>query len=74
MTKIELEAFHSFAAGKLSNGGAKLSIEDCLALWRQEQAEEEDLASIRRGLADIEAGRYHTLEEVRELLRAELGY
>ena len=71
-TLDELESFHRFAAGKLSNGGANLTLEDCLRLWRADCDEAETVELIKRGAADIEAGRHHTLGEVDAEIRRRL--
>lgn len=69
----DLRAFKGFIDEKLSNGGANLTLDDALGLWDYEnQAEEEradTLQAIRRGFADIEAGRVRPAREALEELR-----
>lgn len=60
----QLDAFHRFATGKLEAGATDLSLEDLLRIWRTETDRAETVESIRQGVADMEAGRCHTLEEV----------
>jgi hypothetical protein len=56
-----LESFHQFVGQQLASATAEpMSPEQALALWRERQ---DSLAAIREGLADIEAGRFKTLEE-----------
>ena len=56
-----LESFHRFLEKQLASKSSQLmSPEEVVALWR---AEQESLAAIRRGLADVAAGRTMSLEE-----------
>jgi hypothetical protein len=54
-------AFRDFLDARLTNGGATLTLDEALGLWEHEnqtgREREETLESIRRGLADVEAGR-----------------
>ena len=66
-----LENFHEFIGRQLaSESGASMSPEQALALWREF---EETTASVRDGLADIEAGRIRPADEVLREVRRELG-
>ena len=60
-------AFRDFLDAKLSNGGAGLTLGECLDLWEYEnQAEserEEVMEAIRRGLDDAAAGRTKPFDE-----------
>ena len=53
-SKNDLESFHRFVEEQLNNGGARLSPEQVLAMWRERL---ETIESIRRGIEDVEAGR-----------------
>ncbi|MFQ5730881.1 MAG: hypothetical protein ACE5KM_02885 [Planctomycetaceae bacterium] len=64
-TQTELQSFHSFVAEKLQNGGLELSPERALALWRERR---ETIASVERGLEDVDAGRVKPAREVLERL------
>ena len=64
-----LESFHQFVGEQLENGGATLSPEQVLAMWRERL---ETIESVRRGLEDVEAGRTKPAEQVIEQLRGEL--
>ncbi|MEX2305991.1 MAG: hypothetical protein WD738_00250 [Pirellulales bacterium] len=72
VTQQDLDSFHRFAQQKLQNGGA-VSIEELFDLWRIEhpspEEQEEIHAAIRRGLADIKAGRGRPTEDVMSELR-----
>lgn len=57
----DARAFRTFLEAKLIGGEPAPSLDECLALWVYENAtddeREDTLAAIRRGLADVEAGR-----------------
>lgn len=77
MTQQEIDSFHHFATDKLGLDEAEeLSLDDIFDLWRIENPNSselaESLASLRRGLADIEAGRVFTARAVIEELRRKL--
>lgn len=65
----DLRSFHRFVGEQLDNGGAHLTPEQALALWRERL---ETVESVRRGLQDIEAGRSRPADEVLAELRNEL--
>ncbi len=67
--KDDLESFHRFVEEQLINGGAKLSPEQVLAIWRERL---ETIESVRRGIEDVEAGRTRPAEDVIQELRDEL--
>jgi hypothetical protein len=54
-------AFRDFLDAALSTGEATLTLDEALGFWESEnqtsQEHEETLEAIRRGLADVEAGR-----------------
>lgn len=60
----ELESFQQFISEQLRNGGAALSPEECLRLWRARQEERAGAnTGIRRGLAELEAGLGRPLDD-----------
>lgn len=65
----ELSSFREYLDNRIADGETDLSPEKALSEWRELQ---ESLASIRRGLADADAGRIHSADEVFEGLRAQL--
>jgi hypothetical protein len=67
VTSEELESFTRFASEKLNNGGADSVLELAKDWTARKQAE--DLASIQRGVADADAGRMESLDEVDSQLR-----
>jgi len=74
ITREELLSFNQFVDDCLNNGGRELTMEDCVRKWRIRHRETEDLASIHRGLADLDAGRKQPLTEVDREIRQELGF
>jgi hypothetical protein len=62
VTREELERFHHFAADKLRNDGADLSIEELLRAWRTAEERASVNEAIRDGLADVQAGNYRPME------------
>ena len=59
-TQCELTDFYQFVGQQVADRNVKMSPEQAVALWRHRQAE---LAAIREGLADVEAGRTIPLDE-----------
>lgn len=74
----DLPAFKEFVDGKLSNGGANLTVDEVVALWEienpTEQEREDALEAIRQGFADLEAGRtvdaFEFLERMRRRIQS----
>jgi len=67
-----LQSFHRFVAKKLESASAiKLTPEEALALWREEQ---DTLSAIEAGLADVEAGRTKSLAEFERDIRQKFGF
>jgi len=67
----DLRAFKGFVDEQLASGGADLTVDEALARWEyvnsSEEEREETLQAIRRGFADLEAGRVRPAEDfVRE--------
>ncbi len=63
-----LESFHEFVGRQLASSAVEqMSPEEALARWREQ---EETIAAIREGLADVEAGRVRPVEDVIRELRA----
>ena len=67
-------AFREFLDATLSGQGNSLTLDECLGLWEHENASEEEreetLAAIRRGLADVDAGRVRPAREALAELRS----
>ncbi len=65
----DLSSFREYLDNRIAGGDAALSPEQALSDWRDLQ---ETLMSIRRGLADADAGRIRPAGDVLEELRARL--
>jgi predicted transcriptional regulator len=69
----DLKAFKGFIEEKLSDGETIFTLDEALAHWEYEnqtdEEREETLRSIRRGFADVEAGRVRPAREALEELR-----
>lgn len=68
-TVTELQNFRQYLDQRLTDGSQELSPEEALRDWREHQ---QTIQSIRRGLADVEAGRTRPAVDVIEELRARL--
>jgi hypothetical protein len=52
----DLAAFVSFAQSQLHERGAELTPEECLTLYRRQQASAEDIAAVREALDAMHRG------------------
>ena len=69
-TKQQLDSFYEFAAAKIANGGAKLSMDEIYSLWRVRPSPSElaeSVAACRAAYAEYQAGERG--KPARELLR-----
>ena len=71
-TPTDAEAFLSFLAYEVQNGGADKSPEELLQSWRATHADA--IEDIRQGVRDFEAGRFRPFEEVDAELRMKFGF
>ena len=60
----QLEDFQRFASEKVKDGDTELTIEELLRLWRMEYDRLDSVNAIKKGIAEVEAGRVHALEDV----------
>jgi hypothetical protein len=74
ITQSDLDSFHQFATNALSAGACDLSLQALLDQWHKRHDAEDTIASIKRGVADAEAGRAKRLVEVDAKIRNELGF
>ncbi len=65
----ELSSFREYLGNRIADGEVGLSPEQALSDWRELQ---ESVASIRRGLADADAGRIRSAEIVLNELQTRL--
>ena len=73
-TKQELDRFHRFASEKCAVPPVDASLEDLLALWRQDCEYSETVEDVRQGLRDYDAGTGQALTDVCQDVRANLGF
>lgn len=66
----ELTSFREYLDQRLADGESELTPEAALRNWRELQA---SMQSIRRGLADADAGRVRPAADLLEELRARLA-
>jgi hypothetical protein len=71
-TITDAEAFLFFLAEEVKNGGRDKSPEELLQSWRAGHAEA--IEDIRRGMQDLEAGRFRPFEEVDVEIRKKFGF
>ena len=72
----DLQAFRSFIDEGLADGGAGLTLDEALARDYENSGREreETRAAIRRGLADVDAGRVRPFEEFDREFRTSTGF
>jgi len=68
----DLQKFNAFVAQQLASGSKK-PLDELFSLWHDEHVREEVNAAIRRGLADVAAGRCRPADEAMDEIRRELG-
>jgi hypothetical protein len=69
VTQADLEAFQRLAAERLAGEGAE-SLSDLLHEWESARERRETIDSVKRGLADIDAGRTRGATDLLDELRA----
>jgi hypothetical protein len=74
LTQGDLDSFHHFATELLSRSGSQLSLEELLNQWNDRRDEADTIASIRRGVADAQAGRVQSLADVDARIRKAVGF
>lgn len=72
-TRQELDSFHRFASKKFDDRGAVPSLEELLALWRQDREYSETVEDVRQGVNDHHAGKGLSLAEAFQEIRTDLG-
>jgi predicted transcriptional regulator len=70
----EAEIFQRFIAQQIATSGRSKSPEELLRLFRERQQEQDDsVAAIEQGIADLEAGRVFTAADVHDEIRRKHG-
>jgi hypothetical protein len=70
----DLESFHQFAAERLAAGEVVESLDELLMSWYDSRSSDDIHEAIRRGLADVDAGRYESADGAMESIRQEFGF
>ena len=74
VTTEQLDDFQQFARQKINNGGGDLSFDELVELWMLKKLPAEDLQdslrAMEEGIADAEAGRVRSVDEVFDELQA----
>jgi hypothetical protein len=65
----ELQSFREYLDRRIADGDVELSPENLLREWRDMR---ESMQSVRRGIADADAGRIRTAESLLDELQARL--
>lgn len=74
VSQSDLDSFHQFASRVIAQRGDHLTFEELVAQWHAQQEREETIESVRRGVADADAGRMHDISEVDATIRGKLGF
>ncbi|QDU87099.1 hypothetical protein Pla175_04540 [Pirellulimonas nuda] len=72
ITLEDFANFQAFAEAHISGGNAE-SIEQLARLWQEFGQDADDLASIRRGIADADAGRTVPVADAFDAARGAIG-
>lgn len=67
----ELESFHQYAAERLAVSKIEPSLEQLLMEWTDRRDRSQINAAIRRGFADVAAGRFEPVDTAMEKIRKE---
>jgi hypothetical protein len=74
ISQSDLDNFHLFATNEIARAGQEVSLEELVSQWRARQVDVGTVESVRRGIADAEAGRTQTLADVDARIRTDLGF
>ena len=73
-TQQQLEEFHRFALVRLSQTPNKIELDDLLLEWYDSKESDLIHATIRQGLANMEAGKGKPADAVSRELRSKFGF
>ncbi len=73
VTLEEIGKFAQFAAAKIGNGGADLTLEALVQQWYEQREIDETVADVQQGLKDIEDGKGLPLDVAFREIRSRLG-
>jgi hypothetical protein len=74
VNQSDIDSFHDFATDLLSHSEGTVSLEELVMKWRAERELSETVESVRRAIADADAGRLRDLAEVDRRIRDELNF
>ncbi len=72
ISQAELDSFHRFATDQLNCSDDRLTLEECVRMWRETDYSD-SVRDVRSGLAEVAAGRVHSLAEFDTEMRSLLG-
>jgi hypothetical protein len=72
VTQADIESFQRFAVERLAACGAE-SMTELLRAWETAEQRRETIESVKRGIADLEAGRTRPANEVLDELRGRIN-
>ena len=74
VTVDDLNRFHQFAIARIEQSDQnELTIDELFFEWDSTLNRDEINEAIRKGIADVDAGRTRSLEEINEKLKAKLN-
>lgn len=73
VAEMELKSFSEFVAEQIERDDT-LSLQQCFDRWLAKRERAETIAAVREGVADAEAGRVYSLEEVDAEIRKKYGF
>jgi predicted transcriptional regulator len=73
-TRDDLHSFHQFVEERLAANDAVASLDELFTQWHDRQCRSDVNDAIRRGLADVEAGRFVPADQAMEKIRQQFGF
>ena len=72
-TREDLNSFHDFVVGRLATGDTTAPLDELFIEWHDSRSREVIDDAIRRGLADLDAGRHAPADQVMDAIAKEFG-
>ena len=73
ITQDDITSFGKFAAARIGDGRSDLTFEDLLREWRERREYNETVESIKRSVAEYEAGQTDSLDQALANARQKIG-
>jgi hypothetical protein len=70
----DLDNFNQFAAERLAAGDSAASLDELFMQWHDRRDRDAIDRAIRRGLADVDAGRFKPADQAMETVRKDFGF